>query len=289
LTDPLRAVLKKFEDLRNCRVKFPADACCKATKVTGMKSTKGAVNSSSKMGGDKTIFADEAKSTGTGIIQWTETACLQVVDAVIRVEKEILRNRIPLLAGKRMRKWDWVDSLLPPELQSRKGNHRLGHRSSPRWRGCFMQLQQRYRANLRKDGGKSYQRPALSKELFSLMKQHEDLLSSKADMNRVDDSSKLNNSEEEAAMSAFTYTSTKVADQLSRKTPKISSFQAVSKEVTILMSGRYSDRLCAQSGAQTHVRSGSLCLSVSPPFDHSQGCSPFQKAPSPQRDFGGNI
>jgi hypothetical protein len=131
LTDPVRAVLKRYEALRKGRDEVPTSVCFKAKQCTGIKSfktprqegkqsTKESFKSGSKMGRDSTIRADENKSTQMANIQWTETACLQLVKAVIQVEKA---RRIPFATGKRMRKWDWVDSLLPPHLQSSTRTH----------------------------------------------------------------------------------------------------------------------------------------------------------------------
>jgi hypothetical protein len=137
---------------------------------------------------------------------------------------------------------------------------------------------------LRKRGGKTSQRRLLSKELFLLIKEHADLLGCTTGMNRMNSSSKLNDSKEGAAGSAFSYNSTKVEDGLSSKTPESSALQAASKVFSEPQEQEScSDEFRAQSGARTQIRRKRLCSSVTAPSDDARASSPFQDALSIQQ------
>lgn len=112
-------------------------------------------------------------------MNWGEVSRLQVLQAVIKVEREMRKEKNgerPYSTGNQKNKWDRIADLLPPGLRERvwdSRNQRLG--ADYKCSRLFHNLLRSFRDNLAGKASRASRSCAMSETVFKLMKKREEL------------------------------------------------------------------------------------------------------------------
>ncbi|CAM6106137.1 unnamed protein product [Calypogeia fissa] len=158
MTEDLKDLIKKREDLSRAR-----NLARGSDGITTSRSGDG--------DGDQRQHRSQAGRANSSTIRWTEAARLQVIEAVMHIEEDMVKRSTK-------RKWDRIVKLLPHKLRERTWSYRRKMYNNYKCQDAFQHLLTAFRAMVSAWGNFNHAKVTygLTRPVFDLLKKRQEIL-----------------------------------------------------------------------------------------------------------------